>query len=89
MPSVPNFATSKIGAESSNGIAETVDREVTNDPSEKLGDETADAVPLGPDESEEELGAFDDSHLQVDQPTKKKGKKKRRPKSKRGQVLGV
>lgn len=42
-------------------------------------------------ESEEEIGAFDDSHLQVDQ-EKKKGKKKskkRKPKSKRGLVWSL
>lgn len=37
--------------------------------------------------AEEELGAFDDAHLQVDQPKKKKKKsKKSKPKSKRGLV---
>ncbi len=38
--------------------------------------------------AEEELGAFDDSHLQVDQSKEKKKKKskKRKPKSKRGLV---
>ena len=37
--------------------------------------------------TEEELGAFDDTHLQVDQPKKKKKKsKKSKPKSKRGLV---
>ena len=41
-----------------------------------------------PDDGEtgEELGAFDDSHLQVDQPKNKKKSKKKKPKSKRGLV---
>jgi hypothetical protein len=39
-------------------------------------------------DSEDEPGAFDDSHLQVDEPKKKKKKKaKRKPKSKRGLVI--
>lgn len=37
-------------------------------------------------ESDQDLGVFDDSHLQVDQPKKKKKKKSRKPKSKRGLV---
>jgi hypothetical protein len=45
------------------------------------------ASPLCNDESQEERGAFDDSHLQVDQPKKKKKKKSKRPKSKRGLVI--
>jgi hypothetical protein len=44
------------------------------------------ASPLCNDESEEKRGAFDDSHLQVDQPKKKK-KRSKRPKSKRGLVI--
>ena len=45
------------------------------------------ASPLADDRSDEEMGAFDDSHLQVDQPKKKKKKKNRKPKSKRGLVI--
>lgn len=37
--------------------------------------------------SEEEMGAFDDSHLQVDQPKKRKKKRSKKPKSKRGLVI--
>ena len=50
------------------------------------GINTASASPLDNRESEDELGAFDDSHLQVDQPKKKK-KKSKKPKSKRGLVM--
>jgi hypothetical protein len=44
---------------------------------------------ISPDngESEDEPGAFDDSHLQVDQPKKKKKKRSKKPKSKRGLVI--
>jgi hypothetical protein len=46
------------------------------------------AIPTENGTSEEELGAFDDSHLQVDQVKKKKKKKRsKRPKSKRGLVI--
>jgi hypothetical protein len=48
--------------------------------------DTASVSPLGNRDSEEEPGAFDDSHLQVDQPKKKK-KKSKKPKSKRGLVM--
>lgn len=44
------------------------------------------AVPPENGEPDDEPGAFDDSHLQVDEPKKKK-KKKSKPKSKRGLVI--
>jgi hypothetical protein len=44
-------------------------------------------VPSDNGEPDEDLGAFDDSHLQHDEPKKKKKKKKNKPKSKRGLVI--
>lgn len=85
MSPIANFASSKIEADHSNGNTEPVDTETADGPSEKSHDGTADARPLGHDESDGELGAFDDSHLQVNQ-LKKKKRNKRKPKSKRGRV---
>jgi hypothetical protein len=45
-------------------------------------------IPLDDHASDKDLGAFDDTHLQVDQAKKKKKKKRsKKPKSKRGLVL--
>ncbi len=73
---------------------------VRNTSTPQGGVKPSEATPVGPDvasaatppdhgESDEELGAFDDSHLQVDQPKKKKKKKSKskKSKSKRGLVI--
>lgn len=58
-----------------------------NNTSETIHNSTSSVNPPGDGQSEEELGAFDDSHLQVDKSKKKKKKKKsKKPKSKRGLV---
>ena len=51
--------------------------------------DTGSTSPQADRESEEEPGAFDDLHLQVDQPKNKKKKKKKskKPKSQRGLVI--
>lgn len=63
------------------------DRTSANSKSEMIHNSASPINPPGDGDSEEEPGAFDDSHLQVDKPKKKKKKKSRRPKSKRGLVI--
>jgi hypothetical protein len=50
-------------------------------------DRASGAAPSNSGDPDEDLGAFDDSHLQHDEAKKKKRKKKSKPKSKRGLVI--
>ena len=59
----------------------------TTSPTVETQDTAVAAAPSEKSELDEDLGAFDDSHLQHDEPKKKKKKKKSKPKSKRGLVI--
>ena len=71
---------------SSTQVASGTQNRTNADTSTAQGVDTPSASQLDKDESEGEPGAFDDSHLQIDQPKKKKKKRSKRPKSKRGLV---
>ncbi|ERF68255.1 hypothetical protein EPUS_02711 [Endocarpon pusillum Z07020] len=81
-------AADALGLDSSSMMQDTMEDQGGSNHNRPTGEgpENSPAIDTADDGgAEEELGAFDDAHLQVDQPKKKKKKsKKSKPKSKRG-----